>query len=156
MAKLKKSVVAYCGLCCADCFARDGAVADLAGELKKELKRVGFERFAESVSEVPYFKALKKYPDFHEVLETLGKARCSKLCREGGGGPTCEVRICCREKKIEGCWECGEFVECDKLKFLEPVHGIGHIRNLRRIKRNGVDGFLKGKRDWYAKPPAKK
>jgi len=51
---------------------------------------------------------------------------------------------------------CGEFVDCEKLKFLEGVHGIAHIRNLRRLKRKGVGEFVKGKRDWYVKPPVKK
>ncbi len=156
MPRKRVSVVGYCGLCCEDCFAREGKVADLARDLKKELGSVGFDRFVDAVSDVPMFKALKKYPDFNKVLDTLVNARCDKLCREGGGSPTCAVRICCNEKEIEGCWECNEFVDCEKLKFLERVHGIAHIRNLRKLKRDGVDGFLKGKHDWYVKPPAKK
>jgi len=152
----KRDLVAYCGLYCDDCMAREGKIADLATELERELKKAGFERFVDAVSDVPFFKALKKYPDFNEVLDVLKKSRCTKTCKEGGANPACEVRICCKEKGIEGCWVCGEFVECEKLVFLEGVHGIAHIRNLRRLKRNGVAEFVKGKHDWYVKPPEKK
>lgn len=152
----RRDLVAYCGLYCDDCFAREGKVAELATDLKSELKSVCFERFVGVVSEVPFFKALKKYPDFTAVLDVLAASRCEKSCKEGGANPACEVRICCKEKDIEGCWVCGEFVSCEKLKFLEGVHGIAHIRNLRRLKRKGVNEFVKGKHDWYVKPPAKK
>jgi len=152
----KRDLVAYCGLYCDDCMAREGKIADLATDLKGELKSAGFERFVEAVSDVPFFEALRKYPDFTAVLDVLVASRCEKPCKEGGANPKCEVRLCCKEKEIEGCWVCGEFVDCEKLKFLERVHGIAHIRNLRRLKRNGVDGFLKGKHDWYVKPPAKR
>ena len=152
----KRDLVAYCGLYCDDCMARQGKVADLATDLKGELRSANFERFAEAVSEVPMFEALKRYPEFTAVLDVLTKSRCEKTCKEGGANPACEVRLCCKEKEIEGCWVCGEFVDCEKLKFLESMHGIAHIRNLRRLKRKGVSEFLKGKHDWYVKPPAKK
>lgn len=152
----KRDLVAYCGLYCDDCMAREGRIADLATELERELKKAGFERFVDAVSDVPFFKALKKYPDFNDVLDVLKKSRCTKTCKEGGANPACEVRICCKEKGIEGCWVCGEFVECEKLVFLEGVHGIAHIRNLRRLKRKGVAEFVKGRHDWYVKPPSKK
>jgi len=152
----KRDLVAYCGLYCDDCMARKGTIADLATELKRELKSAGFERFAGAMAEIPMFNALKKYSEFSAVLDVLTNARCEKPCKEGGANPVCEVRLCCREKEIEGCWVCGEFVDCEKLKFLECVHGIAHIRNLRRLKRKGVSEFVKGRHDWYVKPPAKK
>lgn len=152
----KRDLVTYCGLYCDDCMAREGKVADLATDLKKALERAGFERSAEGLSDIPFFRALKKYPDFVEVLDVLTNSRCDKPCKEGGANPQCEVRICCKEKEIEGCWVCGEFVDCEKLVFLENVHGIAHIRNLRRLKRKGAGEFVKGRHDWYVKPPAKK
>jgi hypothetical protein len=54
---------------------------------------------------------------------------------------------CCERKELVGCWECDEFEECGRLKELEAGHGQAHIKNLRRIRRNGVGAFLKGKRD---------
>ena len=46
---------------------------------------------------------------------------------------------------------CDEFENCKKLDFLIPVHGDAHIKNLKAIKRNGKEGFVKGKRLWYNK-----
>ena len=151
----KRDLVAYCGLYCDDCLARKGRVAEMATALKKELKEEKFERFAGAVSDVPFFEPLKRYSDFAAVLDILSGSRCTRTCKEGGGHQ-CEVRICCTEKGIEGCWECGEFVGCEKLVFLEGVHGVAHIRNLRRLKRKGVSEFIKGKHDWYVKPPEKR
>jgi len=48
--------------------------------------------------------------------------------------------------KIKGCWECEEFEMCDKLDFLKPIHGDAHLKNPRKIKKQGIDRFLKGKR----------
>jgi len=152
----KRDLVTYCGLYCDDCMARKGEVADLATDLKAELKSSGFDRFVEALPDIPRFEALKKYSEFSAVLDVLTNSRCEKPCKEGGANPACEVRLCCREKEIEGCWVCGEFVDCEKLKFLEGVHGIAHIRNLRRLKRKGVREFVKGRHDWYVKPPAKR
>jgi hypothetical protein len=47
---------------------------------------------------------------------------------------------------IEGCWECDEFEECSKLDFLKPIHGDANIKNLTKLRKEGVSGFLKGKR----------
>jgi hypothetical protein len=151
----KRDLVAYCGLYCGDCLARKGRVADMATRLRKELKDEKFERFAGAAADVPLFEPLKKYSEFSAVLDLLASSRCTRTCKEGAG-QKCEVKICCTEKELEGCWECGDFVECEKLVFLEGVHGIAHIRNLRRLKRNGVTAFIEGRHDWYVKPPEKK
>ena len=56
------------------------------------------------------------------------------------------------------CGECPNYTGriCEKLKKLEANHGVAHIKNLRRIKRNGIDAFLDGQKHWYAKPKGKK
>ena len=58
--------------------------------------------------------------------------------------------MCAQKKDLEGCWQCVDFEGCKKLDFLVPVHGDAHMKNLRRLKRKGVDGFLKGKKLWYS------
>jgi hypothetical protein len=73
-------------------------------------------------------------------------------CKGGGDPPFCKMRKCCQKKSIEGCWECGEFETCEKLDFLKANHGDAHIKNLRIIKKKGIDEFLKGKKHWYVKP----
>jgi hypothetical protein len=44
----------------------------------------------------------------------------------------------------QGCWECDEFQTCQKFDFLKPIHKEAN-KNLRKIKRQGMDVFLEGK-----------
>jgi hypothetical protein len=44
--------------------------------------------------------------------------------------------------------ECNEPEACEKLRFLEPVHGDAHLRNIRMIRKKGINGFIRGKRNW--------
>jgi hypothetical protein len=79
------------------------------------------------------------------------KLRCRKTCRNGGGNPFCKIRICCERKEIEGCWECDDFEECEKLKFLETNHGKAHIKNLKIIRKKGIEEFIIKDKFWYIK-----
>jgi len=84
------------------------------------------------------------------VLGAMVKLRCHKACKGDGGPPFCKMRKCCQKKGIDGCWECADFEKCDKLDFLKSGHGDAHIKNLRKLKKAGVEGFLKGKKHWYS------
>lgn len=146
-----KNLIAYCGLYCGDCFAYKGKIADLARDLRKELRDVKFDRTAESLSSLSFFEVFKNYKQSYDVLGAMVKFRCKRACKGGGGPPFCKIRKCCQKKGIEGCWECDEFETCNKLDFLKENHGDAHIKNLRKIKRAGLDDFIKGKRLWYNK-----
>lgn len=150
--RTNKNLITYCGLYCGDCFAYKGTVADLARDLRKELRQSKFEKTAESLSAISFFEVFKDYKQCYDVLGALVKMRCKKACKGGGGPPFCKIRKCCQRKEIDGCWQCDEFETCDKLDFLKANHGDAHIKNLRTIKKKGVNEFLKGKRHWYAKP----
>lgn len=143
--------IGFCGLYCGDCYAHQGKIADLARDLRAELRKARFETLAEWLSQVPFFRKLKDYKTCYEVLGSIVKFRCSKGCREGGGPPFCKVRGCCGEKEIEGCWECDEFKDCNKREFVEALHGDAHLANLRKLKKQGIDAFLAGKRYWFGK-----
>jgi len=89
------------------------------------------------------------------MLLSLGgmvKLRCGKACRGGGSNPGCKVRLCCQKMGYEGCWECDDFETCSDFDFLRANHGDAHIRNLRKIRRKGMNEFLEGKKLWYSKP----
>ena len=141
--------IAYCGLYCAECPNRKGIIADLARDLRKELRAYRFDKTAELLSSYSFFKIFEKYPDCYEVLGAMVKLRCGKNCRNGGGNPSCKIKRCVQKKQIDGCWECSEFENCNKLEFLEVNHGKAHIKNLKTIKKKGVEEFLKGKKYWY-------
>ena len=156
MSKEDRNLIAYCGLYCGDCFGHKGKVADLARDLRKELRQSRFEKTAEFMSTFSFFEVFKKYQQCYEVLGALVKLRCKKACKGGGGPPFCKMRKCCQKKGIEGCWECDDFETCEKLDFLVPSHGDAHQKNLGNLKKKGVNDFLKGKKHWYTRPPANK
>ena len=146
MNKKKKKLIAFCGLYCGDCFAYKGKIADLARDLRKELRQ---EKFDIIVKGIP-FKAFKNYKECYEVLGALVRLRCKNTCRGGGGNPFCKIRKCCQKKNIDGCWECNEFETCKKLDFLKANHGNAHMKNLRKLTKKGTREFLKGKKYWYS------
>lgn len=141
----------YCGLHCADCFFHSGVIADLARDLRKELRQSRFDLTAKVLAEGGFFKVFTDYEECYDVLGGMVKLRCKKGGREGGGSPQCKVRKCCQMKNIRGCWECGDFEICEKLDFLRRNHGKAHIINLRRVKKKGIEEFIEGKHDWYVK-----
>jgi len=143
-----KDLITYCGLYCGDCFAHKGSVADLARDLRKELRQAKFSRIAQSMSESPFFAVYKDYPQCYEVLGAMVKFRCKRGCRDGGGPPSCKMRTCCRKKGIDGCWQCEDFETCGKLDFLKQSHGDTHLKNLRMLRKSGTDSFIDGKRNW--------
>lgn len=147
----QEKLIAYCGLFCGECFSYQGKIADLARDLRKELRQVRFDKISESLSAISFFKVFKEYPECYEVLDAMVKLRCRNACRNGGGNPSCTIRKCCQKKEIEGCWLCDEFEDCRKMDFLKTAHGDAHIKNLRMIKRKGEKEFLKGNKYWYSK-----
>lgn len=140
------SLIACCGLYCGDCINYKGEVADLARDLRKKLREAKFERVAQGLSK--FFKEFNDYEQCYAVLGAMVRLRCKRACRGGGGPPACKIRNCCQKKNIQGCWECEEFETCGKLDFLRPVHEDAHIKNLRKIRKQGVESFLTGARYW--------
>jgi len=141
--------IAYCGLYCGECPNHTGIIADLARDLRKELRNYRFDKTAELLSQYPFFKQYEKYDDCYNVLGAMVKMRCGKTCRTGSGNPTCKIKSCVNKKKIQGCWECNELETCEKLQFLSTNHGIAHLKNLRIIKKKGLAEFEKGEKHWY-------
>lgn len=142
-----EELVTYCGLYCGDCFGYQGKIASLAGELHKELKNANFKKNADYFATMPFFKEFKNYDSFVELLKTLNGLTC-KGCKNGGGPPFCEIRKCCGDKDIAGCWKCNEFKSCEKLNFLNATHEDAHIKNLGIIKEKGMEKFINEDRYW--------
>jgi hypothetical protein len=149
--KENENLIAYCGLYCGDCYNHKGVIADLARDLRKELRAANFEQSAEFLSAIPFFKEFKNYKECYAVLGAMVRLRCHKTCKSGGGPPFCKIRKCCQLKAFKGCWECGEFEVCKNLDFLRVSHGTAHLKNLAAIKKKGVKAFVQGKRLWFSK-----
>ena len=143
-----KDLIAYCGLYCGECFGYEERIADLARDLRAELRKKKFDKFARFMSESSFGKVYEHYPECYEVLGAMVKFRCKRACRGGGGNPWCKIRKCCGKKNINGCWMCDDFETCKKLDFLKPVHDDGHLKNLRKLKKQGEEKFLVGKKNW--------
>jgi hypothetical protein len=146
----EKDFIAYCGLYCRECPGHQGIIADLARDLRKELRKAKVEKIAETLATAPQFKEFKHYQETYDLLGAFVKFRCTRICKKGGGPPFCKIRKCCQEKEIDGCWQCDLFTTCEKLDFLKSGHGDAHIKNLRILKRKGVKEFLQGKKHWYS------
>jgi len=146
-----ENLIAYCGLYCKDCHGNIGKIPDLARDLRKELRKNNYDKFAAFISTYSFGKELKDYKKCYTVLGAMVKFRCKKGCKNGGGSPLCKIRKCAEKKNSDGCWECQEFETCKKLDFLIPVHGNAHIKNLKNIKKKGKKEFIQGKTLWYNK-----
>ncbi|MCK4640069.1 MAG: DUF3795 domain-containing protein [Candidatus Marinimicrobia bacterium] len=143
--------IAYCGLYCEECPNHKGIIADYARDLRKELRTYRFDKTVELLSTISFFKIFEKYPDCYEVLGAMVKLRCNRSCKNGGGNPICKIKKCCQKKQLDGCWDCDDFEQCSKLEFLEVNHGKAHIKNLKIIKKKGIEEFINGQKHWYIK-----
>jgi len=120
-----------------------------ARDLMTELQGVQFDRYAEVKG--ASVKELKHYEEFCKVLDIIISLGCDTPCRLGGDGclQACEIKSCVQSKKLEGCWECGEFEECSKFEFLMPIHGDAAKENLRKIKKYGLSKWVEHREKFY-------
>lgn len=151
MSKKREELISFCGLFCESCHGYNGKIPDLARDLRKELRDNRYDLFAKFISTYSFGKDFRGYDERYKVLGVMVKFRCRRGCKGGGGSPFCKLRKCCQKKGIDGCWECDDFETCNELKFLENVHGNAHIKNLRKIKKNGKKEFIENKPLWYSK-----
>jgi hypothetical protein len=142
--------IGYCGLHCGGCPLKAGVVLDGSSDLQKAQRRIEHRTIAEALAAIPFLKVLAGCP---VCLETSGNQvvmRCPRSCRSGGGNPSCGIRLCCRTRQLDGCWQCGGFRECGHLQSLVPAHGRAHNRNLARIRESGIEEFLAGEKHWHS------
>lgn len=144
----KSEYVSYCGLFCPDCPLFAGKISDLARDLRKELRRVQYDKFAKYISKFPSGKELEQFKEFYTVLGTLMKFRCERGCRLGGGTEECLIKQCNQEHNFEGCWQCTKYKNCAKLDILNSLHGNDHRKNLETIEKKGVSEFTNENKGW--------
>jgi hypothetical protein len=145
----KFELVSYCGLYCPDCPLYVGKISDIARNLRKELRRVKYDKFAKYISKFPVGKQFEHFNECYAALGTMMKFRCEKGCRQGGGTENCQIRQCCQDQNFEGCWQCTKYEYCTKLDALNVLHGNTHRKNLKFIQKRGIIEFAKGNKHWY-------
>jgi len=129
--------VGFCGLSCGGCALRAGIPLDPA-ELRKAMRRVEFRGPAEALRMIPFLRVMAGCPVCLEMKAGEIVMRCPRSCRQGGGNPSCEIRLCCTRRELEGCWQCPGFEDCHLLATLVPAHGSESITSLRRIRDMGI------------------
>ena len=140
----KTDLIAYCGLYCGQCQGYTQIPANLAKDLKKELTKGKFDKVSDILAKMPGFEGFKYYQQGFELLESITKLRC-KGCRKGGGSPKCKIRICAKKNKYKGCWQCLKFEDCDKFVLLQEDNQKTYLKNLRKLKKTGLEKFVKSK-----------
>jgi hypothetical protein len=141
-------LIGYCSLYCPDCPLYLGKISDISRNLRKELRRVKYDKFAQYISQFPLGKQFKNFKECYDVLGAIMKFRCENSCRQGGGTEDCQIRQCCRDKNLEGCWQCNKFENCTKLDALTALHGNSHLKNIQTIRKKGISEFNKSNRKW--------
>jgi hypothetical protein len=143
MAK-KTELIGRCGLYCYECPSYTQKVANLAADLRKQLRKDEFDKYADMMAQMPNLKAFENYSQCIELLEAMKKIRC-KGCKAGGWDSRCKIRKCSMANKYKGCWQCDIFETCETLKVLEDGQQNTHLKNLRKIKKIGTAAFVKTK-----------
>lgn len=139
------SLLAYCGLYCGSCPDYTQSIANLASDLKSELDRCKVAKAAGAMAKIPKLKAFANYEQFYELLKTMMELRCFNPCKKGGGNPNCEIKLCAQKNGFDGCWQCDNFQECEKLKVLDQFDDPVYAENLRRVKEISLEQFINEK-----------
>ena len=149
MSETTEELIAYCGLYCKDCIRYRNSIMERAQALMDALTDGDFERYVTIKRNTS--RTFEKYDRFMEVLRGITQLRCDHSCRVAGGCSSfdCQILRCCREKRYEGCWECGQLDACDKFEFLEALHGGTPKENCSLIRQHGLSKFEEKRYPFY-------
>ena len=134
--------LAPCGLSCHKCFAY--TKGDISFHSKKLQDSLGnFDVYAERFS--AFLPEFKDYPSFKQMLAHFAEPDCLG-CRKGTCKyPNCGVVDCYREKRVDFCFQCGDF-PCDKTNF-DPHLEKRWRRMNTRMKEIGVEAYYEESKD---------
>jgi hypothetical protein len=81
-----------------------------------------------------------EFGNFMKGLDWFSKSGC-KGCLQSDGMPNCEIRNCSKQKGLNNCCFCNDFLKCEKLGYQRETYQINE--NYERIKRVGYENWLK-------------
>ena len=114
----------YCGLYCENCAVK-ARIEPAAKVLFDEMKKAGFE---EVINYIPGGDG------FWPFLTGMAVDGVCVSCKEVGGDPGCEIRICAKGKGVDMCALCEEY-PCEKFtSFSEKKPVLEHDNALLRDK----------------------
>jgi hypothetical protein len=129
-------LVTYCGAYCGLCARYHGYTAfrEAASMLSEIADAHGFQYWMPgAVKDFDYNEFRKGLAFFSDAGSWLV---CQGSCRDGDGRPDCPMRNCCRERKLDNCFNCSYF-PCDKVAQNE-----GMLKRARKYKKLGKDKWL--------------
>ena len=146
----ERDSAAYCGLFCGDCIIKDQKVGEMSQHLLRVIDSPEFRKLSEGLPVInpEFWGDLKQTQEVKSALEAMCNLDCERSCKEGGGSSSCEIRVCCKGKNLNGCWECEEMEHCNVLAAISPVHKGSNIKNMKIIKESGMSAFLAGEKYW--------
>lgn len=175
---MDKKLVCPCGLTCCDCMFYKKDIYETAAKLKQLLVDSKLDVFLTLCSNEKTIDAMRAHlesdnatahsklsdrlglfkdmPAFMKVLDGISNIQCKTTCREAGGCSTggetakCKALKCLESKKYDGCWQCGEFEDCEKLQFLRMSYGHVINENLNIIKEKGAEEVPSRGTQYYA------
>jgi hypothetical protein len=122
--------VTYCGLYCGLCAAR-GRIPQRAAALQETMAEEGWPYWGHTVP---------GFTEFWEFLEGLCVNGGCPGCRAGGGDPQCQIRVCARERGLERCSRCSDFL-CQRIEALGGRYPT-LVADNRRLQSVGLEQWL--------------
>ncbi len=140
-----------CGLYCRDCIPGNQRLYALIEELLREFEATGFANYA--TYKARRSPLLSQFPNVEPVLREILRLKCSGSCLEGprselGCATDCSIRKCVIERKLSGCWECAERMNCERIKAMASFHP-GIYANLDAIAKYGMDSWVERRGKHY-------
>jgi len=127
---MNKEYICYCGLYCENCSVK-AKVAPAAKKLYDEMLKAGFE---DVIQHIPGGDG------FWPFLKGMAEEGICVSCQEGGGDPSCAIRICAKEKAVEMCALCDDY-PCGKF---DAFMGFGICKKDNDLLREqGMEAWAK-------------
>jgi hypothetical protein len=128
---MNEKYMCYCGLYCENCVIKV-KIEPAAKVLYCEMKKANFENVMDMI------------PDgkiFWSFLKSMAEDGACAPCKEGGGNPSCAIRVCAEEKAVEMCAFC-ESYPCDEITQFFEVHPILKDDNTI-LREEGMEAWSK-------------
>lgn len=173
---MDKKYVCPCGLTCCDCMFHKKEIFVTAQKLKELISQHKLDKFLTLCSNKnswtvmgehldlrdeqlwegigKQFDMFRQIPEFMNVLDGIIRLQCETTCQEAGGCTVggnkyeCKALKCLKARGYDGCWQCGEADNCDKLGFLKSSYGDVIKDNLQTIREKGI-GAVESRGDKY-------
>jgi len=121
-----KNQIGFCGIWCGSCLGGNDAIQELTRKYEQIIKR----------SQSALEKWGPKEFNFNQFIKGLACIKAMPLCpgcKNGGGNPTCEIRMCALKKNVTSCSQCDALTECKNFESLEQ-NNPKTKEELRKIK----------------------